>query len=280
MIYKLNTYIITLNKTSNDFLDYNELNPIIIKGVNGNQLNKKKHTINFSYFNNIFLPNPVIGCALSHIKCWKTHILNNSTYTLILEDDFFIEKKLIKGIGIKQLIDIYLAHTPNDFDILYLGCISGKFVKNFFKIMGKTNNYKQINDFIAKPEIALAMHSYIISDSGVIKLLNAINNKKISFHIDTYIQSLSSQGILNTYITIPRLVYQSSTYTNTSSLATIVKCPLFNNMYIDKYVSVNYIMNVSLFSFLDFNFSIWILFLILIYVIIILKLKSYVKKRF
>jgi len=283
MNYKLNTYIISLTKTNNDYVDYSDLNPIIVKGVDGKKLNKNIHTINYSYFDNKFLPKSVMGCALAHIKCWKKHILNNKNLTLILEDDFFIEQnsiinKNIQKIGIKNLIDIYLSHTPKDFDILYLGCISGSFITQYFKLVGKTNQFKIINDFIAKPELALATHSYIISDSGIIKLLNAIENKKIKFHIDTYIQDLSSKNILNTYITIPRLVYQTSTYKNSSSLTTLIKCPYFNNIYLDKYVSLNYLFNVSLFGIFDYDFSIWIIFLLLISIIIMIIIKKkYVK---
>jgi len=277
MNYNLNTYIISLNKTKNDFQQYKLFNPIIIKGINGELLNKQINNISYSYFNSLFLPKSVMGCALAHIKCWKKHIFNKNNYTLILEDDFFIEldseiDNIIKEIGFNNLINIYLSHTPNDFDILYLGSLSGSFIKSCFKILNKTSKYKKINNFIAKPDIALGLHSYIISDSGVIKLLNSINNCKINFHIDTYIQSLSSMGILKTYITIPKLIYQTSTYQNNSTLSTFIKCPLFQNIYIDKYFSLNYILNVSLFSILSYNFSIWIIFLILISIIIIKKI--------
>lgn len=269
MNYKLQTYIISLTKTYNEFVEYKELNPQIIKGIDGKKLDKKKHK---TYFNNNFLSKSVMGCALAHIKCWKKHILNNNTYTLILEDDFFMENDNIKKFGIKNLINIYLSHTPKDFDILYLGSISGSFITNFFKLKKQTNIYKDINEFIAKPELALATHSYILSDSGIVKLLNAIENKKITFHIDTYIQNLASQNLLNTYITKPRLIYQTSTYMNTSSISTIIKCPFFNNIFIDKYVSLNYIMNVCLFSIFDYDFSIWIIFILLIFIIIISKI--------
>lgn len=269
MSNKLHTYIITLNKTRNDFPHYKLFNPTIIDGINGKLLNKEKNNISYSYFNSTFLHKSVMGCALAHIKCWKKHILNSNTYTLILEDDFFIEldseiHNIIKYIGFNNLINIYLSHTPKDFDILYLGSLSGLFIKTCFKLINKTSNYKKINNFIAKPEIALGLHSYILSDSGIIKLLNSINNNKINFHIDTYIQSLSSQKKINTYITIPKLIYQSSTYKNTSSLTTLIKCPIFNNIYIDKYLTLNYLVNVSIVSIFDYNFSVWIIFLICI----------------
>lgn len=285
MKYKLNTYIISLNKSINDFIEYKDLNPIIIQGINGNNLNKNVDIINYSYFNNRFLSKSIIGCALAHIKCWKRHILNRNNYTLILEDDFFIEENsqihnYIKKIGIKKLIDIYISQTPKDFDILYLGCIEGSFIKTCFKYINMTNTYKDINDFIAKPELALAMHSYIISDSGIVKLLNAIENTKINFHIDTFIQTLSSQNLLKTYITKPRLIYQTSTYKTNSSLSPFIKCPFFKNIFIDKYVSLNYIINVILFSINDYNFSLWIVLLIIFMFLALFKIKKKIKNIF
>jgi GR25 family glycosyltransferase involved in LPS biosynthesis len=266
-MYKLNTFIISLNKTYDDFTNYKDLNPLIIKGVNIKTLDKKVHKSKFSYFNNNFLPNKIIGCALAHIKCWKKHILNTHNYTLILEDDFFVEDN---SINLRNLIDIYLSHTPKDFDILYLGSIAGPLITNFYKLCGMTNKYIQINDFIAKPEIALGLHSYIISDSGVVKLLNAIEKNKINFHIDTFIQSLSAKKILNTYITIPRIFYQTSTYL-TTLVSSRIYCPFFKSIYIDKYVSFNYILNVSLFSILNYNFNVWILFLIFINLFLLIR---------
>jgi GR25 family glycosyltransferase involved in LPS biosynthesis len=292
MNYNLKTCIITLNKNIDDFSDSDvlSLNPKIIKGVDGRKLNKTNNfnSINLSYFNYQYLPKTVIGCALSHIKCWKSHILNNNNYTLILEDDFFIsdkEKKdilLLKkmGINMADIIKIFIHNTPKDFDILYLGYISGSFIKKYFNTIGSLSNYKKINQFIAKPDIALGLHSYIISDSGVVKLLNNIQNNKINFHIDTYIQSLTSKNIINSYITIPRIFYQSSTYKDKSLLSSSFKCPLFKNIFIDNYVSLNYVTNVSLFSIMDYDFSIWIIFIIIINFIILKKIIIKLAKEF
>lgn len=281
MNYNLKTCIITLNKNINDF-NLLSLNPKIINGIDGKKIDKIKdsNSINLSYFNYKYLPKSVIGCALSHIKCWKSHILNNNNYTIILEDDFFISNKenndikLLKelGISLMDIIKIFIYNTPKDFDILYLGYISGPFIKKYFNAIGSLSNYKKINDFIAKPDIALGLHSYIISDSGVVKLLNNIQNNKINFHIDVYIQSLASKNIINTYITTPRLFYQTSTYMSNSSLSSSFKCPLFKNIFIDEYVSLNYVTNVSLFSIMDYDFSIWIIFIIIISFIILKKI--------
>lgn len=278
MTYNLNTYIITLNKSIEDFNNYKELEPEIIHGINGKNLNINDNKLSLSYFNYNFLPKSIIGCGLSHIKCWKKHILNSNNYTLILEDDIFTESNMnnvIKTIGLKNIIDIYLKHVPKDFDILYLGYISGDLINFYFN---KSRQYKSINNFIAIPNIALGLHSYIISDRGIINLLNNINIKSINFHIDTYIQSLANQKKINTYVTIPRLFYQTSTFKTHSTLSPLIKCPFFKTIFIDKYVSLNYIINVGLFSIYNIDFNVWIIFLLLITLIILHKLLCFFRK--
>ena len=266
----LNTYVITLNKNKEDFKEYNILNPKIIKGINGKK-NKKNNLENNNFSNINLLPKSTIGCALSHIKCWKKHIFKNNNYTLILEDDFFIEDKSLI-LNLKNIIKFFISHTPKDFDILYLGYIGGNFINKCFDILNKSKNYNDINSYIAKPSIALGLHSYIISDSGVIKLLNNIKNNKINFHLDYYIQSLYSKNILNSYITKPRLFYQTSTYNNNSLNTTYYKCPFFTTCYIDKYVNLNYLFNVSLLQIFNYNISIWIICIFLIFIFILNKI--------
>lgn len=265
----LNTYIITLNKLIEDFKEYTELNPVIIKGIDGKKNNKNSlENNNFNKLN--LLPKSVVGCALSHIKCWKKHILKKNNYTLILEDDFFIEDKTLFN-NLQNIIKFFISQTPTDFDILYLGYIGGNFINNCFNILNKSNTYLDINSYIAKPSIALGLHSYILSDSGIVKLLSNIENNKINFHLDYYIQSLYSKNLIKSYITKPRIFYQTSTYNNISLNSVYYKCPFFTDYYIDKYVNLNYLLNVSLFQIYDYNISIWILFICLFIILSIIK---------
>lgn len=274
---KLNTYVITLNKDITDFIEYKNLNLNLINGVDGKNIKFKKY-LELKYFSNInFIPNSTIGCALSHIKCWKKHIFINNNYTLILEDDFFIEdKSLLKDL--KNIIKFYIVQTPKDFDILYLGYISGKLINTCFNLLNKVSKYKYINEFISKPSSALGLHSYIISNFGAIKLLSNIEKNKINFHLDYYIQNLYSKNKLNCYVTNPRLFYQTSTCNHLSMNTPYYKCPFFTKYYIDSYVSLNYLFNVSLFQIYNYNFSIWILFLLVliitVFLIILKKIKT------
>lgn len=275
-IINLDTYIITLNKGYDYFKEYQILKPQIIKGVNGKLLCKEKNKLDLSNFNNPLLTKSIMGCALSHIKCWKKHKLNNNTYSLILEDDFFIEDKSLLD-NLDKLIKFFISQTPIDFDILYLGSISGKLVETCFKLLGKTNDKTYINKFIYKPLISLGLHSYIISDRGAINLLNNIKQNKIQFHLDYYIQSLASKKLINTYITQPRIFYQTSTCNSISLNTNNIKFPFFYDYYIDKYVSLNYALNVNIGQIFNFNISVFIL-LIIIFIFLSIIIKKYIKK--
>lgn len=286
----LNTNIITLdkNKIINKIEQYKELHPLVINGFNGFNLHKNINPYEIKYFNYDYMPHSVLGCAISHIKCWKRHTLLSNNYTLILEDDFFINnnallklQKLFKINNLKKIIEILIHLTPTDFDILYLGYIGGSMITNYFKLTNNYLSYKNINEFIEIPNISLGLHSYIVSTKGVIKLLNYIKTNKINFHIDYYIQKLASHNKLITYSLKDRLFYQTSTCKInpiSNFIKTNIKFPLLNNLYLDEYVSVNYLFNILLFRIFDIEFTLWLIFLFIIILIILIQFIKKIKK--
>lgn len=287
----LNTNIITLNKHNicNKIEQYKDLNPIIVNGFDGSKLNKNNKSLEIEDFNSKYLPKSVLGCGISHIRCWKKHILIKNNYTLILEDDFFIDEKeysnltkVFKINNLKNIIKLLIYLTPDDFDILYLGYISGSMIKNYFKLINNHVDHKNINEFIEIPNISLGLHSYIVSTKGVIKLLENIKLNKITFHIDYYIQKLVSNKQLITYSLKTRLFYQMSTYKKNpinKFITSNLKFPLFNDIYIDECVSLNYFFNILLFRIYSFEFSLWLIFVFIIVLIIIIKLFTILKKN-
>ena len=55
------------------------------------------------------------GCFLSHANIWKKMIEEEIPYASIFEDDILFHS------GWKEIAPLYYEHTPNDWDILYLG---------------------------------------------------------------------------------------------------------------------------------------------------------------
>lgn len=269
------TYVISLN-TPRDLLHKlkeNNLDPILFKGTNGKALDYKTIKKYTTPIYSIFGPMSSIGCSISHISVWKTFLQSNKQYAVIFEDDIIFNSK-----NLKSDISFYLSNTPTDFDLLYLGCFGSDPNNTFFNttmnLLNISSNFSQINDYIIKPRVALALHAYVISRSGAEKLINLLYGK-IYNHIDFCIQTLSKKNLINTYVTNPRLIYQTSTDTTPSQNSSNSYPILFNNIlaqyYIDKFVKASYITTVSLFRLFNYNIT---LSNILIFIICLYLYKS------
>lgn len=254
------TYVISLN-TPNDLLyklNKCNLNPILFNGTNGKTLDHntiKKYT---TPIYSIFGPKSSIGCSISHISVWKTFLQSNKQYAIVFEDDIIFD-----STNLKSKILSYLSNTPNNFDMLYLGCFGSNPNNTFFNttmnLLNLSSEFSQVNDHIIKPRVALALHAYIISRSGAQKLINLLDGK-IHNHIDLCIQTLDKQNLVSRFVTNPRLIYQTST-DNTPSQNSSNSYPiLFNNIlsqfYIDNFVKASYISTVSIFRIFDYNITI------------------------
>jgi GR25 family glycosyltransferase involved in LPS biosynthesis len=227
-----------------------DFNTILIDGVKTNTLSsKRKKKFTGNYFRSTTIPDSVLGCAMAHIKTWKTFLSTNKPYCMIFEDDAIFEDNF------KKKFDLCLRHLPNDFDIFYTGC----FYNNNF-------TSKNMNEYIKIPDFFFATHSYMISRNGAIKLLKYIDNN-IYTHIDMMIYMLFLQKKINVYSTIERLVYQTSSdnrqisFNNSNNFPLIIDY-LLSCIEIDKKVTLNflffipiyqingYIINASTFLFL------------------------------
>lgn len=153
--------------------------------VNGNDVNQqyldshnyklfkwKQPDSSNSWFNRDMKPGE-IGCAISHYTLWK-HIETvnepfiTNTNTLILEDDFINTNV--------QLTDDTLANLPIYWDMIYLG-------RNPLTDEQHPNNSK-----IVVPGRSYNMHAYVLSKTGVIKLMQQQFQKKI-MPVDEFIQA-------------------------------------------------------------------------------------------
>jgi GR25 family glycosyltransferase involved in LPS biosynthesis len=243
------------------------MDPVLFKGTNGKTIDDtkiKKHT---TFLHSILGPKSAIGCAISHLSLWKAFLKSDKKYALIFEDDIVFD---IPPQNFKKIVKMYLKKTPKDFDVLYLGCFGNNGFKhtNFFtqimKLMGMSSEYKSVNRFIAKPDVALAAHAYILSKKGASELIKHLDGK-IHHHIDYCIQLLSSKNLIKTYITKPRIVFQTSTdntpSNNVSTHYPIIVNRILSDFYIDTKVKTSYLTTLSVFRIGSFNITISILLL-------------------
>ena len=110
----ITSYIISLKNPVNlinEIKSYG-FNTILVNGVYGNTLSfEEKIDSTDNYFDATTIPDSVLGCAMAHIKTWKTFLSTNEPYCVIFEDDAIFEPDF------KKNFDLCLKHVPTDFDI-------------------------------------------------------------------------------------------------------------------------------------------------------------------
>ncbi len=181
-----------------------------------------------------------IGCALSHLKVWKTFLATDEPTAMICEDDV-----VFKQGNTYALLEQAESQIPEDFDLLYLGCNEcdydtskhtwwGTFLHTMAN--GGKSVQKQISENIYVPHIALGTHCYVISRSGAAKMCGMLAKGLDSkFHIDFMINAKHRD--LNIYAFHPKLAAQQCIL-STSSIAT-GKHPSAVNMILDKVVDAD-----------------------------------------
>jgi GR25 family glycosyltransferase involved in LPS biosynthesis len=250
-------------KLLNQLSEYN-LNPILIEGVNGSKLSNTEINQNTTLLCSFFCPKSVVGIAMSHINSWKKFIKSKQNIALFFEDDaVFVD-------NFRKKLDNAIENTPSDFDILYLGCFGCDNPVNFFTLVnnGIVNlNANNINKYVKKPEIAFALHSYVLTRKGARKLINYYD-KNINYYIDYTIQYLIKNNYVNAYSLNKRIVYQTSTddtaSTNNNNNHPMIVTNILSNYYIDTKVKASYMANLTFMRVGNINFSLFsILFLMI-----------------
>jgi len=267
----MKTYIISLNKPIKLLNKLSELNfnTELFNGINGNTIDpiEMKPHFDFHWFN--IAPPGTLGCALSHLSVWKEFLKTKKRYCLIVEDDIIFEKDFSQS----HVVNL-LKFTPKNFDLLYLGCFDSPIFQYAMSLLSNSGIFKKINEYINKPSVALATHSYIISRKGAKKLIRLLDGN-INNHIDFCIQRLNKNKLINVYSCANKLIHQTSTdagfhvvgennSTNVVNQHPMLLQRLLSNIYIDRHVTCDYLFTVSFMKLKTFTFNLTsVLFLLL-----------------
>lgn len=193
------------------------INPIRINAIKGSDLSYREKNNLVSKNCAKYCPNATIGVTLSHQKTWKrAHLDFPSLPILICEDDCefvpnFIEK-----------FNEYSKEVPNDWDILYLGCLlcqpKVSAIPNVVLSLlnHKNKNAKQISKHVIIPSFAFGSHCYCVSPQGMKKLVSWTN---INEQVDYYLNRKLKDGTLNSYAFNPVLATQSVSFSAGSMMA-------------------------------------------------------------
>ncbi len=181
-----------LNKLDN--ITYEFINNFDKEEIDNNFFNNTKKVWNkkiknFYNFSFRLLKDSEKSLALKHYQALKKMISMNLDYVLIIEDDCKFEKKFINKLGIiiKNLPTDWDIYIPNSYLELF-GYSDNKFILNPNKLILKRKS----------PSTAYTL-SYLIRKEAAIKLVNEIENNKISLPIDFEYNWLFDKLNLNVY---------------------------------------------------------------------------------
>lgn len=273
-----NIYIINLDK---DKLRLNKtinqckktgIKPTRISGIYGANLLDNDMLSDVDYIYSKIGSKSSIGCAMSHIKAWKTLIKNGNSSALILEDDIIIDDNFISIFNKLKI--------PEDYYIIYLGCTQGcdinkeyTFEHPLVKFFLNGKKVIKINENVYIPSIPLALHGYILSNKGAKYLIDCLKKNKINGHIDAqiikYIKDVPSYAIQ------PQLIKQEEIDLNTSNNIGI-KYPYLLNKYLSRYkdkwgVPFDYKLNINLYNISGYNVNGYTLITIIVGIILALS---------
>jgi len=183
------------------------INPTRISAVCGKDLStaelRRKTTASC---NNYCTPS-MVGCWLSHRKCWQYIVDNDIPSALVLEDDANFVPQFHEKLA------TYTQTLPSDWELLLLGTIltctnqqcgivarlNSAFVKLFLKPLNKA-------DHILSPDVFTGTQAYMVTLSGAEKLLKLL--PLADGHIDHGISRHLDE--LKAYSITPSLVYQEA----------------------------------------------------------------------
>ncbi|GFH46224.1 hypothetical protein CTEN210_02698 [Chaetoceros tenuissimus] len=163
------------------------------EAVDGSLLSKQDLQKNATALGRYFMTDGMIGCFLSHRKCWQTCVELNEPL-LVLEDDVVLKDNFWE-IASKVIYDL---DKKQEWDILLLGALGCvhpqlKFGLNIIASLvgGKWRRPRRILDldlendddsFIHVPLCPYGCHAYVLHPRGAKRLLESC--PKASFHVD------------------------------------------------------------------------------------------------
>jgi len=218
-----------------------------IQAVDGAQLSRLVRMDNATRLCANFCTDGQIGCGMSHMKAWRKLLEDEVDVAIIMEDDV----KLVDGF--KSRLELAWRDVPNDFDLVYVGCLVGcdsngndgvmSHLFAGFPFTQKGNVWKKVSDRVFIPKFALGLHCYVVSRAGAMKLLELMDGK-VSGHVDFQIQDHADK--LKMYALNPALAFQiqkQSVSTIATSAFPVIPMKLFDRIQLNETLSLAYFLS-------------------------------------
>ena len=209
-----------------------------IDAVNGRALSESERRANATAAARALLTPGMIGCYLSHRKCWQLCVEGGHDAVLVFEDDAVLMPEF------KSKLLGAMEDVPDDWDVLLLGGLAAVHPKLKFGVAGwgalsmygismpETLRWpKRISERVHVPVRPAGTHAYAVSARGAAKLLALC--PRANFHVDL---AAWGQRELNLYCVNPLLAKQTHEDTTIGGMADRSWIPHF----VDEYTGVDF----------------------------------------
>jgi GR25 family glycosyltransferase involved in LPS biosynthesis len=207
-----NTYIINLDTRKDRMDSLLKEEPYLHKANRSPAVNGKSLVMN-DFLYKLFRKNTfewkksMMGCCLSHFTIWTQLLKQERNYFLILEDDVRFRPEW------KANINNYIKNIPVDADLLYLGGVLPPNMPFLSQVLEQVNTHwstikpNTLFSTIPMPIFHFCTYSYIITRSGINKVLAYLNTPDIETFggIDHLLGSSAMN--LTKYVATPLLTY-------------------------------------------------------------------------
>ena len=138
-----------------------------------------------------FGPYGMVGCALSHIRCWQEVVRHPEVpWTLVLEDDCDFTPPYAEE-AIRSAIQLALSLTAT-WDICYVGWNALRVCKPYIE---QLTDVTQEGYSLVKPLFPLNLHCYLLTPQSAARLL--LKHHKIYNHVDFELFLKQRMGIVD-----------------------------------------------------------------------------------
>ena len=187
----INVYVLYIPKR--EYYIKNILNKIFVnviyhEGVDKDKLVAKKliadKLITKAYSNRFLFNTGRVACHLGHINILKEFIKTSKEYSIIFEDDIYIDDNQLDDVKIK--LTSIINNIPKDADIVYIS-----YCHEY------CNYTKKYNDLFTISHRPLCRHFYLVSKNGATKIIN--NTLPMYDNGDIMYANLIKNNILKAY---------------------------------------------------------------------------------
>lgn len=203
-----------------------------VKGVNGAQLSAETVASVTSPLCKVMCTPGMVGCAMSHMRCWRTVVERGLPMALVLEDDATLAPRFSSRV--REVVE----KAPPGWHVIVLGCsMCQPWIQ---RVLGGGKTLFD-NGVVRELRFFGGTHCYLVSTAGARHLVRHMS--KIQFHVD---MQMSRTPGLRLYGVHEDLAFQGAA-TSTSAL-TSVDFPGTLNALLSRFqvkgVGADYAMNV------------------------------------